>query len=145
MATASACPATRSTSLAASRGRRPRALRGDRGAVTVEGAIALCSLVVVFAVVLAGVLVVTDQLRCTDAAGEAARLVARGERTLADEAVRALAPDGAALEVRHHGRTITVTVAAEAVGGLLPGITVRAQAYAELEPGVAVEGADAAR
>lgn len=108
----------------------------DRGAVTVEAAIALCSLIVVFGVVLAGVAATTDQLRCTDAASEAARLVARGERALAEEAVRGMAPQGATLDVRIDERTVAVTVRADPAGGLLPGITVSAKAYAELEPGV---------
>lgn len=109
----------------------------DRGSVTVEGALALCSLVVVFALLLAGTAAISGQLRCTDAAREAARLIARGQPSLAAEAVRGLAPSGAVLEVSGEGRTVAVTVRADPAGGLLPGVTVAASAHAELEPGVA--------
>lgn len=51
-----------------------RRLSGDRGAVTVEAAIALFALVTVLALSFAGIAAVADQLRCTDAAREAARL-----------------------------------------------------------------------
>ncbi|PXY31197.1 TadE family type IV pilus minor pilin [Prauserella muralis] len=115
----------------------PSPAAADRGSVTVEGALALCSLVVVFAFVLAGTAAVTGQLRCTDAAREAARLIARGQPALAAEAVRTLAPSGATLDVRGQGRTVAVTVRADPAGGLLPGVTVVASAHAELEPGVA--------
>lgn len=108
----------------------------DRGAVTVEGAVALCSLVLVFGAVLCGVAVAADQLRCTDAAGEAARMLARGDHPQAEEAVRRLGPAGAELNVRVDGVEVTATVRANPAGGLLPGVTVRAEAHAELEPGV---------
>lgn len=108
----------------------------DRGSITVEGAIALCSLMLVFATVLTGVTVVLDQLRCTDAAGAAARLFARGQKRRAEEVVRMLAPADAELAVDRKDRTVTVTVSARPAGGLLPGVTVRARAHAELEPGV---------
>lgn len=120
------------------------AARGaDRGAVTVEAAIALSALIVMFGVVLAGVMTTTDQLRCTDAAREAARLVARGERSRAADAVRTIAPHGATYGIQVDGRSVVVTVRADPVGGLLPGIAVNAEAHAELEPGVGgMPGAD---
>lgn len=97
---------------------------------------ALCSLVLVFGAVLSGVAAATDQLRCTDAAREAARMLARGDHEHAEGAVRRLAPAGAELDVRTAGDAVAVTVRAKAAGGLLPGVTVVAEAYAELEPGV---------
>jgi Flp pilus assembly protein TadG len=107
----------------------------DRGAVTVEAAIALSSLVVVLGLILAGVAAVAGQLQCTDAAREAARLVTRGQRQLAEEAVRNIAPSGSRLAVRGEGDTVTVEVFAEPLGGLLPGLELRAEAYGVLEPG----------
>lgn len=118
----------------------------DRGAVTVEAALCLCALVAVLALVIAGVGAVAGQLRCTDAAREAARLVARGDTALAEEAVRTAAPEGAKLTVTHSGETVTVLVTAEPAGlGLLPGVRLRAEAFAVSEPGaapVAEAGAD---
>ncbi|MBK1785162.1 TadE family type IV pilus minor pilin [Prauserella cavernicola] len=111
--------------------------RGDRGAATVEGAIALCSMLAVFGLVLAGVTALSHQLRCADAATEAARHLARGQAPLADEAVRRLAPSGATIDARTQEATVAVTVAVPAIGGLLPGVAVRAEAFAELEPGEA--------
>ncbi|MEU6643294.1 TadE family type IV pilus minor pilin [Saccharomonospora sp. NPDC046836] len=116
----------------------------DRGATTVEGAIGLCALVLVFGLVLTGVSAVTDQVRCTDAATEAARLLARGQRPLAEEAVRRLGPKGATVDVRSEGSTVAVVVSAGMAGGLLPGISIKAAAYAELEPGAHPVGTDAA-
>ncbi|WP_199431579.1 TadE family type IV pilus minor pilin [Qaidamihabitans albus] len=115
-------------------------LAADRGAVTVEAAIALCSLVAVFGLVLAGVAAVSDQLRCSDAAAEAARLAARGQGALAEQTARARAPDGATVEIREEGGIVAVTVRADSVGGLLPGVTVRGEAHAVPEPGAEVAG-----
>ncbi|MEU3272720.1 TadE family type IV pilus minor pilin [Saccharomonospora sp. NPDC006951] len=114
--------------------------RGERGSVTVEGAIALCALVAVFGVVVAGIGIAADVLRCTDAAGQAARLVAKGQSELAKEAVRRTGPDGAEVDIKQEGRLVVVTVSAEAVGGLVPGGGFSARAYAELEPGVTSTG-----
>jgi hypothetical protein len=109
---------------------------GERGAVTVEAAISLCALVAVFAVLLAGVAALFGQLGCTDAAREAARLLSRGQRQLAEDAVRNLAPGGARLAVHAVGDTLEVEVLAEPAGGLLPGVHLRGEAFAVLEPGV---------
>ncbi|WP_236796293.1 TadE family type IV pilus minor pilin [Amycolatopsis sp. GM8] len=110
---------------------RPEA---DRGAVTVEAAIALGALTLVLGLVLAGVAAVAGQLRCADAAREAARLIARGDRPLAEQAVTQIAP-GARLQVDLTGNAVTVDVTAEPAGGLLPGVHLRGHAYALLEPG----------
>ena len=101
--------------------------------VTVEAALALCAFVTVLAMVLGAVSMVLDQIRCTDAAREAARLVARGEQNRAAEAVNHIAA-GATLSVTTDGDAITVTVQAPAVGGLLPGVHIHAEAYAVREP-----------
>ncbi|OXM72154.1 MULTISPECIES: TadE family type IV pilus minor pilin [Amycolatopsis] len=116
---------------------RSRAGPGDRGAVTVEAAIALCALAVVVGLVLAGFTALANQLRCTDAAREAARLLARGEPQLAAQAVEQIAPPGASLSVKTEGDSITVEVRAAPAGGPFPGLHLTANAFAVLEPGAA--------
>jgi Flp pilus assembly protein TadG len=108
-------------------------LRSDRGAVTVEAAIALSAVILVLAVGIAGIGAVSGSLRCLDAAREAARLVARGDQDRAGEAVRRLAPADAELVVQVSGDEITVTVTAQPVA-LLAGLRPHAEAYAVLEP-----------
>jgi Flp pilus assembly protein TadG len=113
--------------------------RADAGMVTVEAAIALCALVGVLGLALAGIVAVTDQLRCTDAAREAARLTARGEPDQGRAAAERIAPSGASIAIRVDGDAIAVDVSAAPVG-LLPGITVTGQAYAVAEPGAQQNG-----
>ncbi len=118
-------------------GRPPAGRADDRGTVTVEAALALCSLVVVLALVLAAVSAVAAQLRCVDAAREAARLTARGEPGRAEDLARRIAPRGAVVAVTVKGDEITARVSADPVAGLLPGIEIGAEAVALLEPGSA--------
>lgn len=106
----------------------------DQGTVTVEAALALCSLVVVLALMLAGVSAVAAQLRCVDAAREAARLTARGEQPRGEDLARRLAPQGAVVQVSVQGDEVTAQVSADPLAGLLPGIEIEAQAVAMLEP-----------
>src|SRR5215475_11603497 len=75
---------------------------------------------------------VLNQIRCTDAAREAARLVARGDGARAAGAVAMIAP-GATLSVTTRGDAITVAVRGPAAG-LLPGIHVSADAFGVREP-----------
>ena len=117
-------------------GAASRGLRGEHGSVSVEAAFAVCALVAVLAMALGGISMVVAQVRCIDAAREAARLVARGEPVRADQAARQVAPGGAQVSVQVVGYEVTVEVSSEPVGGLLPALTVRAQALAILEPGV---------
>lgn len=105
----------------------------DLGMVTVEAAVALCAFVTVLAMVLAGMSMVLAQIRCTDAAREAARLVARGEQARAPDAVAQIAPH-ATLSVTTRGDGIMVTVQDGTAGGLLPGVHVGADAFAIQEP-----------
>jgi Flp pilus assembly protein TadG len=105
--------------------------------VTVEAAIALCAFVTVLAMVLAGMSTMLDQIRCTDAAREAARLVARGDQDLAADAVHKIAPSGATFAVTTVGEGIVVAVRDPAAGGLLPGVHVVADAFAVPEPDAA--------
>jgi Flp pilus assembly protein TadG len=106
----------------------------DRGAVTVEAALALCSLVAVLAVMLAAVSAVAAQLRCVDAAREAARLTARGEQDRGQQFARRIAPRGATVTVTVDGDEVLARVSADPVAGLLPGIKVGAEAAAVMEP-----------
>lgn len=123
----------------AAAGRAATRATGDRGAVTVEAALALCSLVVVLALSLAAVVAVSAQLRCIDAAREAARLTARGEQERGEQAALRLAPGGAGVRIEVRGDEVSVLVVADPVGGLLPGVDVSAEAFAVLEPGVLLQ------
>jgi len=112
----------------------------DRGSVTVEAAMALASLVLVVAACLGGIGCMIGQVRCADAAREAARMAGRGDEGGAAEAVAALAPGGATLALGGSGDLVTATVTAGAIGGLIPGVTLRATATAAREPGAADQG-----
>ncbi len=116
--------------------------REDEGAVTVEAALGLAGLTVVTVLLVAGLTLLTSQLRCTDAAREAARLLARGQPHEAAAVVHQIAPAGANLDIDQAGDAITVKVSAHPAGGLLPAIDLNATAYAVAEPGT--EAADAA-
>jgi Flp pilus assembly protein TadG len=113
---------------------RDRSTDTDGGMVTIEAAVALCAFVTVLAMVLAGVSMVLDQIRCVDAAREAARLVARGEQNRAADAVRRIGPPRATLSITTNGDEITVVVQDPAGGSMLPGVHVRGEAYAIQEP-----------
>ncbi|MDQ2710480.1 MAG: pilus assembly protein TadE [Actinomycetota bacterium] len=110
-----------------------RLLGDDRGAVTVEAALALCSLVAVMALVVASVAAASAHLRCLDAAREAARLVARGESDRAREVAAVVAPRGARVQVRVAGDQVEVEVSVAVVPGV-PGLSLAAGAVAVLEP-----------
>lgn len=114
--------------------------RRDEGAVTVEAALGLAGLTVITVLLVAALTVMTSQLRCTDAAREAARLVARGQPHEAASAVHQIAPPGANLAIRRDGDAITVEVAAHPTGGLLPSLHLNATAYAVAEPGTEATG-----
>lgn len=109
--------------------------RRDEGSVTVEAALGLAGLTVVTVLLIAGLAVLTSQLRCTDAAREAARLLARGQPQEAAAAVHEIAPRGADLSFEHIGDKITAKVTAHPAAGLLPAIHLNATAYAVAEPG----------
>jgi len=88
---------------------------------------------VVVASCLAGIGCVIAQLRCADAAREAARLAGRGDPASAATAVTAIAPSGAVLSLQNQGDLVTATVSVGAVSGLLPGVTITATASAANE------------
>ncbi len=122
----------------APRRRRPH---GDptRGAVTAEIAAALPALVVIIMAAVWLVVVALAQLRCADAAREAARAAARGEDTMAaSRLAETVGPDGADVQIRIDGSLVTVDVSALVpfplpFGDDLPAPTVRAKAAAVLE------------
>jgi hypothetical protein len=80
-----------------------------------------------------GLTAVSMQVRCVDAAREAARLAARGDGGSASTAAQGIAPDGAAVRLRRDGELVVATVSARSA--LLPGITIAAEAIAAAEPG----------
>jgi len=80
-----------------------------------------------------GLTAVSMQVRCVDAAREAARLAARGDGGSASTAAQRIAPDGAAVRLRRDGELVVATVSARSA--LLPGITIAAEAIAAAEPG----------
>ncbi|MEV0297823.1 TadE family type IV pilus minor pilin [Nocardia sp. NPDC050710] len=106
----------------------------DGGAVTVEAAIAVASIVVAMLCCLGALLAASTQVRCVDAAREAARLAARGDRANAMSAARQVAPPGADISVRGEGDRFVAVVSARSP--LLPLLVLRADAVATREPGV---------
>ncbi|GHG19375.1 MULTISPECIES: TadE family type IV pilus minor pilin [Amycolatopsis] len=106
--------------------------------MTVEAALGLAGLAVVTVLLLAGLTLLTSQLRCTDAAREAARLLARGQPQEAAAAAHEIAPPGANLTFEQIGDRITAKVTAHPAAGLLPAIHLGATAYAVAEPGAEV-------
>ena len=80
---------------------------------------------------MAGLTAVATQVRCVDAAREAARLTARGDRTSAEAAVRDVGPAGADLRVRSEGAYVIARVSSSAL--LLPGVVIAAEAVAAVE------------
>ncbi len=80
----------------------------------------------------AGLTAMSMQVRCIDAAREAARLAARGDDTAAARTGRDIAPVDAGLDIRRDGGLVVATVTARSI--LLPGIDIRASAVAAVEP-----------
>ncbi|MFC7490031.1 MULTISPECIES: TadE family type IV pilus minor pilin [unclassified Knoellia] len=91
-----------------------RGRRGETGMVTAEIAVALPALVLVLTLGLGAVAVVTDQLRCVDAARVGARLLARGEpvEQVRNEVARQ-APDGAEIGFEVGPDSVRVDVSAQ--------------------------------
>lgn len=99
-----------------------------------EAAIAIAAFVLVLAMALSGASAMADQVRCMDAAREAARLTARGEPGEAHSAAKRIAPKNAEVRITMNDDHIEVHVAAPPAGGLLPGIRLHAEAFAVREP-----------
>jgi hypothetical protein len=94
----------------------------------VEAALAIAALVTVLVLCLGGLSAIAGQIRCIDAAREAARLAARGDETSARAVVHAVAPPGAQLRISRDGDFVIADVSADHL--LLPGISLAARAYA---------------
>ena len=82
----------------------------------------------------AGLTAVSMQVRCVDAAREAARLAARGDDGSASRAAQGIAPNSATVQLRRDGQWVVATVTTRSP--LLPGVTIAANAVAAAEPGV---------
>jgi Flp pilus assembly protein TadG len=113
----------------------------DEGLVTAEFAVALLSFVLIVITALAGVIAMTDRLRCADAAATAARLAARGEPlSTVRAATRRVAPSGASLRLTSTSTSITATVTLRIGGphwlGRLPTFTITQRSVAAREAGV---------
>jgi len=116
---------------------------GDRGSVTAEIAVALPALVLMVMAALGAVAVATAQLRCVDAAREAARAAARGDTLPVVRSVaRQCAPKQAAVTVTAHGDQVAVAVSANVrlLPGRGPAIAVQGRAAAAVETGSAGVG-----
>ena len=92
----------------------------------------MATLVTVLVLCLAGITAVSMQLRCIDAAREAARLAARGDERSAVAAARGVAPGGASIEVRRDGDFVIATVTARSY--LLPMLRIAASGASVVEP-----------
>jgi len=87
--------------------------------------------VAVLVLCVAGISALAGQLRCVDAAREAARLAARGDASAVPVSSR-IAPEGADIRIRRDGEFVIATVSVDAGG--LPGLTLTAEAIAAAEP-----------
>ena len=110
--------------------------RATRGAVTVEAAIAVCTLVIVLTAALGAILATAAHLGAwTPPGGSAAR---RTRRSRAGRPIAAqLAPRDAAVSIAVHGDEVRVEVSSPLLGGAgtsMPRLS--ATAVAVLEPGV---------
>jgi hypothetical protein len=114
---------------------RPAADHRDRGTVTVEAALALCTLAVFLALAVGVIAAAAGSVRCVDAARELARLAARGEPERGRTVAGRLAPAGAALALRTEGDLVVAEVSVELLHPLPARIGGRA--VAALEPGAA--------
>jgi Flp pilus assembly protein TadG len=108
----------------------------DRGAVTAEIAAALPALVLVVIAALWTLSLGLMQLRCADAAREAARAAARGDDpAVVRQVAEAVAPAGAVVEVTERDGLVVVEVAVEVrppvpFADQLPAPTVSAESVA---------------
>lgn len=81
---------------------------------------------------LAGITAVSMQVRCVDAAREAARLAARGDERAGLAAARRIAPANAQVHVQRDGDFLVATVVAHST--LLPTLDIGAKAVSSAEP-----------
>ncbi|WP_374928476.1 TadE family type IV pilus minor pilin [Kytococcus sedentarius] len=113
--------------------------RGEEGFTSVELAMIMPVVVLVLGMAVTAMVLVVDLLQVTDAARVGARAASRGESGIeVRRQAHVLAPDGADVDVRRRGRSVTVTVSSRARGpaAWFPGLHPDATATARLEPGV---------
>lgn len=91
---------------------------------------AITTLVVVLVLCAAGITALSMQIRCIDAAREAARLAARGDPVAAGAAA-VVAPAGAIVELRPDGGFVVARVVGRSP--LLPGLVIEGRAVAAVE------------
>lgn len=99
--------------------------------VTVEGAYAIAAIVTTVVFGVGAVAGASVQIRCTDAAREAARLAAVGDRSARTTAA-AMAGDGAQITLSDNGSRVVAEVRSDIP--LLPMLEVSARAVAAKEP-----------
>ncbi|HEY9304709.1 MAG TPA: TadE family type IV pilus minor pilin [Mycobacterium sp.] len=97
-----------------------------------EAALGVVTLVAVLVLCLAGVTAVAMQVRCIDAAREAARLAARGDEHAAIATAHGIAPGGALVQLRRDGEFVVATVTARS--SLLPALEITANGVSAVEP-----------
>ncbi|WP_312884907.1 TadE family type IV pilus minor pilin [Nocardia barduliensis] len=102
--------------------------------MTVEAALALTAVIATVVLCLGALLAASTQVRCVDAAREAARLAARGDSANALPTAKRIAPASSEITLRTEGARAIAVVSARTP--LLPLLTLRAEAVATLEPGV---------
>lgn len=115
----------------------------ERGYVTAETAMVLPTLVGLGLALVFIVVAAAAQLRCTDAAWEAARGLARGEPSgYATQALHRFGPVGASADVSTVDGSVLVRVSARLPIGnaLLPAIDVAGHAQIACEPGTTCAG-----
>lgn len=108
-----------------------RLVADERGMVTVEAAYAVAAIVAVVIVGMGAVGAVLTQIRCTDAAREAARLSAAGDDRARSAATDVVGSD-AVITIRESGDRIVVEVSDSVP--LVPGVRMSARAVAVPEP-----------
>ena len=107
--------------------------------MTVEAALALCTLALFAALAVGAIVAAAASVRCTDAARELVRLAARGEPDRGRAVAARLAPTGARIELVLRGDEAIGEVTATPVP-LLP-VHLTGRAVAVLEPGAVLDGA----
>jgi hypothetical protein len=93
--------------------------------------LAIASLVAVLVLCVAGLTAVSMQVRCIDAAREAARLAAHGDERAAVDVAHRIAPHAALVQVHRDGEFVVATVTARSK--LLPAVAIAAEGISAAE------------
>ncbi|MEU5280334.1 TadE family type IV pilus minor pilin [Streptomyces asoensis] len=115
--------------------------RGDRGFVTAESAVVLPVLALFATALVYGLLIMSAQIRCVDAARAGARAAARQDAPEAIlEVTRAVAPRGAEVTVGREGDQVRVVVVARPPALRVLPVELREEAVAAAEEALAPAG-----